>query len=221
MYAACGHSSNGSIRVIQADQTVDVLYESGADYPGIAAMWSLPPWPGAEFHSLLVLSFASGSRAMATGTCLHMGVLHNLVWELFGRGSVYQVAASWGLGWEGCWLWVGQGQRGRLVVTQSGSREGRGAKGKGFCDAIGVADQIRLLCHGVFWERERERGLFAVSWTKFLKAHPALCKNMWVTCRLARHCMVQACSRQAKPADNSLSLLALSWDVIPTSKQFV
>ena len=68
MYAACGHSSNGSIRVIQADQTVDTLYESGADYPGVSGMWSIPPWPGADFHSLLVLSFASGSRAMATGT---------------------------------------------------------------------------------------------------------------------------------------------------------
>ena len=30
-------------------------------------MWSVPPWPGADFHTLLVLSFASGSRAMATG----------------------------------------------------------------------------------------------------------------------------------------------------------
>ena len=68
VYAACGYSNNGSIRVIQADQTVETLYESGADYPGISGMWSLPPWPGAEFHSLLVLSFASGSRAMATGT---------------------------------------------------------------------------------------------------------------------------------------------------------
>ena len=67
VYAACGHSHNGSIRVIQADQTVETLYESGADYPGISGMWSVPPWPGAEFHSLLVLSFASGSRAMATG----------------------------------------------------------------------------------------------------------------------------------------------------------
>ena len=73
VYAACGHSSNGSIRVIQADQTVDTLYESGADYPGISGMWSIPPWPGAEFHSLLVLSFASGSRAMATGAhSLHL-----------------------------------------------------------------------------------------------------------------------------------------------------
>lgn len=68
VYAACGYSNNGSIRVIQADQTVETLYESGADYPGISGMWSLPPWPGAEFHSLLVLSFASGSRAMATGS---------------------------------------------------------------------------------------------------------------------------------------------------------
>lgn len=70
MYAACGSSSSGSIRVIQADQTVEVLYESGADYPGISGMWSIPAWPGADFHSLLVLSFASGSRAMATGTVL-------------------------------------------------------------------------------------------------------------------------------------------------------
>lgn len=54
--------------MIQADQTVDTLYESGADYPGVSGMWSIPPWPGADFHSLLVLSFASGSRAMATGT---------------------------------------------------------------------------------------------------------------------------------------------------------
>ena len=53
--------------MIQADQTVEVLYESPADYPGISGMWSIPPWPGADFHSLLVLSFASGSRAMATG----------------------------------------------------------------------------------------------------------------------------------------------------------
>ncbi len=28
VYAACGDSSSGSIRVIQADQTVEVLYES-------------------------------------------------------------------------------------------------------------------------------------------------------------------------------------------------
>ncbi|KAL0033688.1 hypothetical protein WJX77_000833 [Trebouxia sp. C0004] len=70
VYAACGDSSNGSIRVIQADQTVEVLYESPADYPGISGMWSIPPWPGADFHCLLVLSFASGSRAMATGSTL-------------------------------------------------------------------------------------------------------------------------------------------------------
>ncbi|DBA93331.1 TPA: hypothetical protein ACH3X2_003608 [Trebouxia sp. C0005] len=70
VYAACGDSSSGSIRVIQADQTVEVLYESPADYPGISGMWSIPPWPGADFHSLLVLSFASGSRAMATGSTL-------------------------------------------------------------------------------------------------------------------------------------------------------
>ena len=68
VYAACGSASNGSIRVIQADQTVEVLYESAADYPGISGMWSIPPWPGADFHSLLVLSFASGTRAMATGS---------------------------------------------------------------------------------------------------------------------------------------------------------
>ena len=67
VYAACGSSKDGSVRVIQADQTVEVLYESGADYPGISGMWSVPPWPGADFHTLLVLSFASGSRAMATG----------------------------------------------------------------------------------------------------------------------------------------------------------
>ena len=52
---------------MSADQTVEVLYESGADYPGLLGMWSLPPWPDADFHSLLVLSFASSSRAMATG----------------------------------------------------------------------------------------------------------------------------------------------------------
>lgn len=76
VYAACGDSSSGSIRVIQADQTVEVLYESPADYPGISGMWSIPPWPGADFHSLLVLSFASGSRAMATGVlCVLMSVL--------------------------------------------------------------------------------------------------------------------------------------------------
>ena len=93
VYAACGSSSNGSIRVIQADQTVEVLYESGTDYPGISGMWSIPPWPGADFHSLLVLSFASGSRAMATGRSysrlpkfsseiVHVGSCH--LWSLTG-----------------------------------------------------------------------------------------------------------------------------------------
>ena len=52
---------------MSADQTVEVVYESGADYPGLLGMWSLPPWPDADFHSLLVLSFASSTRAMATG----------------------------------------------------------------------------------------------------------------------------------------------------------
>ena len=55
---------------MQADQTVEVLYESEADYPGISGMWSLTPWPGADSHSLVVLSFASNSRAMATGNQL-------------------------------------------------------------------------------------------------------------------------------------------------------
>lgn len=98
VYAACGYSSNGSIKVIQADQTVDTLYESGADYPGISGMWSIPPWPGAEFHSLLVLSFASGSRAMATGTHLHVMLLQTLVWGLCGRGRASQVGRKLGFG---------------------------------------------------------------------------------------------------------------------------
>lgn len=75
VYAACGQHYNGSIRVMQADQTVEVLYESEADYPGISSIWSLTPWPGADCHSLVVLSFASNSRAMATGT-MHAGSLH-------------------------------------------------------------------------------------------------------------------------------------------------
>ena len=71
VYAACGQQHNGSIRIMQADQTVEVLYESGADYPGISGMWSLTPWPEADCHSLVVLSFASNSRAMATGNSKH------------------------------------------------------------------------------------------------------------------------------------------------------
>lgn len=53
---------------MHADQTVEVLHESEADYPGMSGMWSLPPWPGADTHSLVVLSFASSSRAMASGS---------------------------------------------------------------------------------------------------------------------------------------------------------
>ena len=83
---------------MQADQTVEVLYESEADYPGISGMWSLTPWPGADSHSLVVLSFASNSRAMATGNqlcplsitaaCINLSITFRVLRAIWGQQTI-------------------------------------------------------------------------------------------------------------------------------------
>ena len=133
---------------MQADQTVEMLYESGADYPGISGMWSLPPWPGAEFHSLLVLSFASGSRAMATGTYLQLMLIQSLIveggvmWE--GKCVLGEGMLGFGVGGGGFLVvgWTGL-EKGDLlccrveVIGEVECRGERGTTGRGFCDTMG------------------------------------------------------------------------------------
>lgn len=57
----------GAISVISPIHTAESVYESGPDYCGTDGLWTLPSSPGGTTHALLLLSFASGSRALATG----------------------------------------------------------------------------------------------------------------------------------------------------------
>ncbi|KAK9829276.1 hypothetical protein WJX72_004914 [[Myrmecia] bisecta] len=70
VYAACGRGSTGSIRILHTSRLVETLYESEADYLGVTGLWSLKACERNEAHCLVVLSFVSGSRAMAAGTTL-------------------------------------------------------------------------------------------------------------------------------------------------------
>ena len=57
----------GAITVIAPNPALEVLYESEPDYSGVLGLWSLSTFPGATADALMILSFASGSRALSTG----------------------------------------------------------------------------------------------------------------------------------------------------------
>lgn len=56
--------------MIAPNPALEVVYESEPDFGGVLGLWSLPMLPGAAADALLVLSFASGSRALSTGVLI-------------------------------------------------------------------------------------------------------------------------------------------------------
>lgn len=69
------HICAGAIAVIAPNPELEVVYESEPDYEGVLGLWTLPTIPGAAADALLVISFASGSRALSTG--VHWVQTHN------------------------------------------------------------------------------------------------------------------------------------------------
>lgn len=73
IYAACGLGASGAIKVISQGYPIPRLLTTNA-LEGVSAMWVVRPGVGVNPWStpmvspaLLVLSFAAGTRALATG----------------------------------------------------------------------------------------------------------------------------------------------------------
>ncbi|BDA43226.1 probable pre-mRNA-splicing factor rse1 at N-terminal half [Coccomyxa sp. Obi] len=61
---ACG------MRVMHAGLVVETLFKSPANYQGVTGLWSIPFAPADASSALIIISFASGSRAMTAGSTL-------------------------------------------------------------------------------------------------------------------------------------------------------
>lgn len=63
-----GHPGNpGALHVLHGTQVLDTLLMSPPEYQGVTGLWSIPVAPSVATSALVVISFASGSRAMAAG----------------------------------------------------------------------------------------------------------------------------------------------------------
>ena len=54
--------------MLSPNPVLEVVFQSAPDFAGVSGLWALAACPGDAAHSLLLLSFASGSRALSTGT---------------------------------------------------------------------------------------------------------------------------------------------------------
>lgn len=74
VYAVSGTSptSAGSLHVLHGSEVVDTLFQSGPDYEGVTGLWSIPLRPAEVCSAFIIISFASGSRAMTAGTRMMM-----------------------------------------------------------------------------------------------------------------------------------------------------
>ena len=61
--------------MISPNPVLEVVYESAPNYAGLSGLWAVTARPGDVAHSLLVISFASGSRALSTGAWVSAGGL--------------------------------------------------------------------------------------------------------------------------------------------------
>lgn len=61
-------TSAGSLHVLHSSEVVDTLFQSGPDYEGVTGLWSIPLRPAEVCSAFIIISFASGSRAMTAGT---------------------------------------------------------------------------------------------------------------------------------------------------------
>lgn len=70
VYAISGEGHPGSpsaLHVLHGCQVLDMLFKSPAEYEGVTGLWSIPIGPADITSALVVMSFASGSRAMTAG----------------------------------------------------------------------------------------------------------------------------------------------------------
>lgn len=69
VYAVSGTSptASGSLHVLHGSQVVDTLFQSAPDYQGVTGLWAIPMTPTEVCAALIIISFASGSRAMTAG----------------------------------------------------------------------------------------------------------------------------------------------------------
>ena len=69
VYAISGADSNNtcSVRVMHAGLVVESLFKSPANYHGVTGLWSIPFAPADASSAVIIISFASGSRAMTAG----------------------------------------------------------------------------------------------------------------------------------------------------------
>ncbi len=67
VYTACGEGSTGCVVAATAGCAPEPLFETEPAYAGVTGMWSLPARLGDAQTALVVLAFASASRALTAG----------------------------------------------------------------------------------------------------------------------------------------------------------
>lgn len=74
VYALSGAGAEGAntcnVRVMHGGLVVESLFTSPANYEGVTGLWSIPFAPSDASSALIIISFASGSRAMTAGKAL-------------------------------------------------------------------------------------------------------------------------------------------------------
>jgi hypothetical protein len=65
--SGCGRAGTGALHVLHGSHATELLYAGEPSRQGITGLWSLPAAPGEAAAALVVISFASGSRAMTAG----------------------------------------------------------------------------------------------------------------------------------------------------------
>ncbi|ONM52272.1 Cleavage and polyadenylation specificity factor (CPSF) A subunit protein [Zea mays] len=67
MFACCGMSPEGSLRVLRNGVNVDRLLKTEAIYQGVTGLWTLRMKATDAYHSFLVLSFVEETRILSVG----------------------------------------------------------------------------------------------------------------------------------------------------------
>lgn len=64
-------SSPGQVHLLHGSRVVDCLYESPPEYPGVTGIFPVSLTSQDDTTAAVIISFASGSRALTTGLALH------------------------------------------------------------------------------------------------------------------------------------------------------
>lgn len=67
MFACCGMSPEGSLRIIRSGISVEKLLRTGPIYQGVTGTWTLRMKESDSYHSFLVLSFVEETRVLSVG----------------------------------------------------------------------------------------------------------------------------------------------------------